>query len=174
MQVQYKDLEDPLEEEMQPIPAFLPGQLHRGALWATAHGITKSPTRLNNWAPMHCINQTLPKKRFPFHTHALRWCGLTFQNYFVQDWANTSRVNKEETGKRHVSVLLLMTVLLFLLSWWMSWLLHFCHYQTWIIKHCWNILAMMVTSRVKFKSLLIDRPKSLEREVGKRERKLNE
>ena len=42
--------EDPLEEEMQPTPVFLPGSLmDRGAWWATVHGVTKSRTQLSDY-----------------------------------------------------------------------------------------------------------------------------
>ena len=35
--------EDPLEEEMQPAPVFLPeNSMDRGALWATVQGVPKS------------------------------------------------------------------------------------------------------------------------------------
>ena len=46
--------EDPLEEEMAPTPAFLPGESQdRGAWQATVHGVTKSQTRLSDWACTH-------------------------------------------------------------------------------------------------------------------------
>ena len=41
--------EDPLEEEMATRPSILARRIpmDRGAWWATVHGVTKSPTRLN-------------------------------------------------------------------------------------------------------------------------------
>ena len=42
-QVLSLDQEDPLENEWQPTPVFLPGKFHdRGAWWAIVHGITES------------------------------------------------------------------------------------------------------------------------------------
>ena len=46
-QVRSLGWEDPLEEELQRTPVFLPGESHgQGAWWATVHGIAKSWTRL--------------------------------------------------------------------------------------------------------------------------------
>lgn len=51
-----------------------------------------------NIAPFNPISKVL------FHTHALIWCVLIFQNHFVQDGASTSRASREETGKPDVSL----------------------------------------------------------------------
>ena len=41
----------PWRRKWQPIPGFLPEKpKDRGAWWATVHGVTKSRTRLRNWA----------------------------------------------------------------------------------------------------------------------------
>ena len=41
--------EDPLEEEMQPTPVFLPGKSHSKNPWrATVHGVAMSWTQLND------------------------------------------------------------------------------------------------------------------------------
>ena len=37
----------------QPTPVFLPEKFHRGAQWATVHGITKSRTQLSTHAHTH-------------------------------------------------------------------------------------------------------------------------
>ena len=42
--------EEPLEEEMQPIPVFLPGKSHgQRAQRATVRGVAKSRTQLSDW-----------------------------------------------------------------------------------------------------------------------------
>ena len=39
----------PWSKKWQPTPTFLPVKSHRGAWWATVHGIAKSQTRLRDW-----------------------------------------------------------------------------------------------------------------------------
>ena len=40
----------PWSRKLQPTPVFLSGKFHRGAWWATTHGIAQSWTQLSNWA----------------------------------------------------------------------------------------------------------------------------
>ena len=57
--------EDPLEEGVATTPGFLPGESHRGAWWATVHGVAKSQTRLkslNTYAHEKCCNRSKPIK----------------------------------------------------------------------------------------------------------------
>ena len=43
--VRFLGWEDPLENEWQPTPVFLPGESHDGgAWWATVHGVAESDT----------------------------------------------------------------------------------------------------------------------------------
>ena len=42
----------PWRREWLPIPVFLPGESHRGAWWASVHGVAKSQTWLSHWACM--------------------------------------------------------------------------------------------------------------------------
>ena len=49
----------PWRKKWQPTPVFLKCPMDRGAWWATVHGVTKSQTRLSDWAqhgtPMHRV-----------------------------------------------------------------------------------------------------------------------
>ena len=47
MQVRSLGWEDPLEEEMATHSSILAWEIHRGAWWATVHGVTKSQTGLS-------------------------------------------------------------------------------------------------------------------------------
>ena len=61
--------EDPLEEEWQPTPVFLPGESHGRRAWQdTVHEVAKSQTQLsdNNW-----ILDWYFKYSFTFHFHLI-------------------------------------------------------------------------------------------------------
>ena len=55
MRVQPLDREDPLEEEMEPTPGFLPGEFHgQGAWQVTVRGVVKSGTQVST----HAVDST--------------------------------------------------------------------------------------------------------------------
>ena len=64
MQVRSLGLEDQPEEEIVPIPVFLPGESYRQRiLQAAVHVVRKSQTRLSIRAHLHtCLNQEILSK----------------------------------------------------------------------------------------------------------------
>ena len=72
--VQSRDWEDPLEEGMTTHSNILAWRIpmDRGVLWATVHGVTKSPTWLSDWTELNWI------PFFAFYCY-LYWASLVAQ-----------------------------------------------------------------------------------------------
>ena len=75
MQVQFLGLEDPLEEEMQPTPVFLPKKSHeqKSLVGYIVHGVAKSWTRLS----MHTHTNAVTAKG----ENKILLC-IIFKNYY--------------------------------------------------------------------------------------------
>ena len=58
MRVQFLGWEDPLEEETQPTPVFLPGKFHRGAWGATVLEVTESKMTEHTYTHTHTNTHT--------------------------------------------------------------------------------------------------------------------